>query len=72
MVGEFGGQNLSKELQRENLDMWVSFVLAFVASMLLAGRMAHDRHRSIKAWVWIASIVGPLAPLALCILGDRL
>jgi|RhiMetdeSRZDD1v2_1073273.scaffolds.fasta_scaffold1121441_2 hypothetical protein len=26
--------------------MWVLFVLAFVASMLLAGRMARDRHRS--------------------------
>ena len=52
--------------------MWAFFVLAFVASMLLAGRMARDRHRSIKAWVWIAFIVGPLGPLALYVLGNRL
>jgi len=52
--------------------MWACFVLAFVASMLLAGRMARDRQRSIKAWVWIAFIVGPLGPLALLVLGNRL
>jgi hypothetical protein len=51
--------------------MWSFLVLGFVASMLLAGRMARDRHRSTKAWVWIAFIVGPLGPLALYILGNR-
>jgi hypothetical protein len=51
--------------------MWVLFVLALVASMLLAGRMARDRHRSTKAWVWIAAFVGPLGPLALYVLGNR-
>jgi NO-binding membrane sensor protein with MHYT domain len=51
--------------------MWALLVLAFVTSMLLAGRMARDRHRSTKAWVWIASFVGPLGPLALYVLGSR-
>jgi hypothetical protein len=51
--------------------MWTFLVLGFVASMLLAGRMARDRHRSTKAWAWIAFIVGPLGPLALYILGNR-
>jgi hypothetical protein len=52
--------------------MWgVFFVFAFVASMLLAGRMARDRHRSIRAWVWIAFVVGPVGPLALYVFGNR-
>jgi ABC-type iron transport system FetAB permease component len=60
----------AKQQRRARL-MWVLFVLAFVASMLLAGRMARDRHRSTKAWVWIAAFVGPLGPLALYVLGNR-
>lgn len=56
--------------------MW-AYILPFltfvssVASMLLAGEMAGARHRSVKAWVWTAAFVGPLGPLALCLLGDR-
>jgi hypothetical protein len=45
-------------------------VLVFIASMVLAGRMAHARHRSIKAWVWVAAIAGPFGPLVLYLLGD--
>jgi ABC-type iron transport system FetAB permease component len=60
----------AKQQRRARL-MWVLFVLAFVASMLLAGRMARDRHRSTKAWVWIAAFVGPLGALALYVLGNR-
>ena len=41
------------------------------ASMLIAARMAQARHRSLKAWVWIAAIVGPFGPLALYLLGER-
>jgi hypothetical protein len=48
--------------------MWI--VLTFVASMLLAGEMARTRRRSIKAWVLAASVVGPLGPLALYMLGS--
>lgn len=48
---------------------WMT-VLVFIASMVLAGRMAHARHRSIKAWVWVAAIAGPFGPLVLYLLGD--
>jgi hypothetical protein len=51
--------------------MWAAAILMFVASMLVAGQMARTRHRSLKAWVWIAAFVGPLGPLALCMLGNR-
>ena len=47
------------------------FVFATVASMFLAGKMASSRHRSAKAWVWIAFFFGPIAPLMLCVLGSR-
>ena len=46
-------------------------VLAALASMLLAGRMAGSRHRSVKAWVWASTLIGPFAPLILCLLGHR-
>jgi len=48
---------------------WIT-VLVSIASMLLAGRMAGTRHRSIKAWVWAAAIVGPIGPMALYLLGS--
>jgi hypothetical protein len=50
--------------------MWM-FIAIFVslASMALAEIMARNRGRSPKAWVWIAFLVGPLAPLALIFLG---
>jgi hypothetical protein len=51
--------------------MWVWMtVLVFIGSMVLAGRMAHARHRSIRAWVWVAAIVGPIGPLVLYLLGN--
>ena len=37
---------------------------------MLAGAMAQERNRSLRTWLWIAVAVGPLAPLALLILGD--
>lgn len=36
----------------------------------LAGAMARERNRSSRRWLWCAVAVGPLAPLALLILGD--
>jgi hypothetical protein len=51
--------------------MWAYVALTFVASMLLAGRMAGARRRSIKAWVWVAAVVGPLGPLTLYLLGNN-
>ena len=46
-------------------------VLATLASMLLAGRMADTRNRSVKAWVWASALIGPFAPLLLCLLGNH-
>ena len=39
-------------------------VIAFIASMLMAGRIAERRGRSTKAWIWFAAVFGPLAALA--------
>jgi hypothetical protein len=36
-------------------------LVAFVASMYLAGRIAQRRGRSVKIWAWIAAFIGPLA-----------
>ena len=36
-------------------------LVAFIASMFLAGRMAEHRGRSVKNWAWIAAFIGPLA-----------
>jgi hypothetical protein len=36
-------------------------LVAFIASMFLAGRMAARRGRSVKNWAWIAALIGPLA-----------
>ena len=51
--------------------MWTFIALVTLASMPVAGHMARARHRSLKAWVWAAAVVGPFAPLALCLLGGR-
>lgn len=45
-------------------------VIVSIASMPLATEMARQRGRSSKIWFWIAFLVGPLAPLALLILGE--
>jgi NO-binding membrane sensor protein with MHYT domain len=36
-------------------------VLAAIASMYLAGRVAAQRGRSVKTWVWIAAFIGIFA-----------
>ena len=46
-------------------------LLVTLVSVLLAGHMARKRHRSVTAWAWVAVFVGPLAPLALHLLGKR-
>ena len=50
---------------------WWLFVIVSIASIPLAGEMARERNRSSKRWLWIAVAVGPFAPLALLVLGDR-
>jgi len=36
-------------------------LVAFIASMYLAGRIAVHRGRRFKNWAWIAAFIGPLA-----------
>jgi hypothetical protein len=47
------------------------FLIISLASIPLAGAMARERNRPSKTWLWIAVAVGPLAPLALLLLGDK-
>ena len=49
--------------------MWV-FLAICILSIPLASEMARERGRSRKLWLWIALLVGPLAPIALLLLGD--
>ena len=42
-------------------------VIGFL-SMLMAGRIAVSRGRSMRAWIWFAAVFGPLATLAAWIL----
>ena len=48
---------------------WALFIGA-LASIALADRMARTRGRAPTGWIWIAFLVGPLAPLALLVLGE--
>jgi hypothetical protein len=50
--------------------MWWAILIVSVASLPLAGAVAVERDRSPKFWVWITFVVGPLAPLALLLLGQ--
>lgn len=51
--------------------MWIWLILQIVpiASMPAAFEMARERGRSPKGWLWAAFFVGPLALLALLLLG---
>ena len=48
-------------------------VLPWIALVMLSEKMARDRSRSVKIWISVAAITGPLplAPLALYLLGSR-
>ena len=50
---------------------WLIFQLLAIATMPAAYDMARDRGRSTEAWLGTAMIFGPLALLALLILGKR-
>ena len=54
----------------EMADMfWLFLIICFV-SIPLSAEMARERGRSPRVWFWIAFLVGPLAPVALLLLGD--
>jgi len=48
---------------------WFVFIIS-IASILACRKMAQERARSFRIWLWIAAFAGPLAPLVLLILGD--
>jgi hypothetical protein len=47
-------------------------VIVFIASMLMAGRIAGSRGRSIRAWIWLAAVFGPLATVMAWALPSKL
>src|SRR5690242_11743499 len=49
---------------------WWIFVIVSIGSVPLASTTADERNRSSRRRFWTAMVVGPLAPLALLILGD--
>jgi uncharacterized protein (DUF983 family) len=53
-----------------SIEWWV-FVIVMIGSIPLAGAMARERNRPSKRWIGIAVVVGPIAPLALLLLGER-
>jgi hypothetical protein len=53
------------------MSAWLIIALVSIASMPVAYRMARDRGRSTWAWLDMAMLFGPLALLALLILGRR-
>lgn len=53
------------------MPMWLIIQLVFIAAMPAAYDMARDRGRSTKVWLYMALIFGPLALLALLVLGKR-
>ena len=46
------------------------FLAICIVSIPLAAEMARERGRSPRIWFWIAFLLGPLAPVALFLLGD--
>ncbi len=53
------------------MSTWLIFQLFALASMPAAYDMARDRGRTTNAWLNAAMIFGPLALLALLLLGKR-
>jgi hypothetical protein len=53
------------------MSMWLIFGLVTTASMPAAYDMARQRGRSATVWLNIALFFGPLALLALLVLGKR-
>jgi uncharacterized membrane protein YdjX (TVP38/TMEM64 family) len=53
------------------MPTWLIIQLVSIASMPAVYDMAYDRGRSTRAWLDAALIFGPLALLALLILGKR-
>ena len=48
----------------------VAIALSIIC-MYLCGRIADHRGRSIKAWVWLAAILGPIALVLVALLPSQ-
>ncbi len=48
--------------------VWIALA---AACCFVCGRIAESRGRSIKAWVWLGAIFGPIALLAVSLLPAR-
>jgi hypothetical protein len=53
------------------MSAWQIFAFVSIASMPVAYGMARARDRSTEAWLGTAMVFGPLALLALLLLGKR-
>jgi hypothetical protein len=53
------------------MPMWLIIQLVSIAAMPAVYDMARDRGRSTRAWLGTALIFGPLALIALLVLGQR-
>jgi hypothetical protein len=51
--------------------MWVGVLALSVACCHLSGKIAEHRRWSIKAWIWLGVIFGPVALLVLGALPSR-
>jgi hypothetical protein len=54
-----------------SMPMWLIIQLVSIAAMPAAYDMARDRGGSTTAWLNVALIIGPLALIALFLLGKR-
>jgi hypothetical protein len=43
-------------------------ILVFVACMYFSGQIASRKGRSLKAWLWLAAVFGPVALIAVAVL----
>jgi hypothetical protein len=49
----------------------ISVILLLVLPMLLAGRLAKSRGRSVRGWAWLAFAFGPFATLVVWLLPPK-
>ncbi len=62
---------VSVQRREPSMPMWLIIQLVSIAAMPATYDMARDRGRSTNFWLNMALIVGPLALLALLVLGNR-
>lgn len=54
----------------ETFFIFAGWLVAVVVSVTASQGMARKRKRDVEGWVLISAFVGPLAPLALYLLGE--